>query len=302
MTGDGAMWELPEPSATLDVQVDEHTVITVRRHGNPDGQRMVMSHGNGLAIDLYYPFWSLLADDFDLFVHDLRNHGQNAVGPLADHTVPSLARDEDAVLAAIDEHFGAKPKIGVFHSVAALATLLSPSNGSEFSALVLFDPPVVKPGISLERFDEVSLRTAAGAKQRNDRFETRGDFAERARRAPNFQRFLPGVIELMAETTLRPAPSGDGYELSCPPQYESQIIEYARLFAVGVDFVRYGCPVKVIGADPTLPFAYLPSVDLSDMVGVDYDFLPEASHFLQLERPRECVAAMLEFLELQGYA
>ena len=294
------MWELPEPHSTLNVPVDEHTVITVRRHGNPDGPRLVMSHGNGLAIDLYYPFWSLLAGDFDLFVHDLRNHGHNALGPLADHTVPALARDEDAVLAAIEEHFGTKPTIGVFHSVSALATLLSPSNGSELAALVLFDPPVIKPGISIDDFDEVSLRTAAAAKERNDRFETRQYFADRARRAPNFQRVVPGVIELLAETTLRPAASGDGYELCCPPTYESQIIQYARIFAVGVDFVTYGCPVKVIGADPTLPFAYLPAVDLSDMVGVDYDFLPEASHFLQLERPRECVAAMLEFLDRLG--
>ena len=294
------MWELPEPRSTLNVPVDEHTAITVRRHGNPDGPRLVMSHGNGLAIDLYYPFWSLLADDFDLFVHDLRNHGDNALGPLADHTLPALARDEDVVLAAIDEHFGAKPKIGVFHSISALATLLSPSNGSELSALVLFDPPVLKPGFTHDEYDDVALRAAAAVKKRTEKFESREDFADRTRRAPNFREVVPGVIELLAQTILRPTSSGDGYELSCPALYESQIIEYARIFAVGVNFLSYECPVKVIGADPTLPFSYLPSLDLSDMLGVDYDFLPGASHFLQLERPRDCVAAMLEFLGHQG--
>ena len=30
---------------------------------------------------------------------------------------------------------------------------------------------------------------------------------------------------------------------------------------------------------------------------VDYDFLPETTHFLQLERPEECVAEVREFLE-----
>ena len=69
------VWELPEPLSTHDVRVDDDTVITLRRHGNPQGPRLVMSHGNGLAIDLYYPFWSLLADDFDLIIYDLRNHG-----------------------------------------------------------------------------------------------------------------------------------------------------------------------------------------------------------------------------------
>ncbi len=51
--------------------MDDGTVITLRRHGNPAGPRMVLSHGNGLAADLYYPFWSLLADRFDIVVHDL---------------------------------------------------------------------------------------------------------------------------------------------------------------------------------------------------------------------------------------
>ena len=29
---------------------------------------------------------------------------------------------------------------------------------------------------------------------------------------------------------------------------------------------------------------------------VDYDFIPEATHLLQLERPEECAAAVREFL------
>ena len=30
---------------------------------------------------------------------------------------------------------------------------------------------------------------------------------------------------------------------------------------------------------------------------VDYDFIPETTHFLQLERPQECAAAIRELLE-----
>ena len=56
------------------------------------------------------------------------------------------------------------------------------------------------------------------------------------------------------------------------------------------------CPIKAIGADPTLPFTYLPSFDLSDVATVDYDFLPDATHFLPLEKPVECVETMLAFL------
>ena len=66
------VWDIPEPHATFDVPLDDGSVTVVRRHGNPTGPRLVMSHGTGLAIDLYVPFWSAFLDDFDLFVHDLR--------------------------------------------------------------------------------------------------------------------------------------------------------------------------------------------------------------------------------------
>ena len=60
---------------------------------------------------------------------------------------------------------------------------------------------------------------------------------------------------------------------------------------------RTSTPLSRLGADPTLPFSYLPTMDLSDMLSVDYDFLPEATHLLQLERPEECAAKMREFIE-----
>lgn len=301
MTGPETVWEAPEPLSTLDVRTDEETVITVRRHGNPEGPRLVLSHGNGLAIDLYYPFWSLLADDFDLLVYDLRNHGWNQLGAAMSHNIPTIARDQDAILEAIDEHYGAKPKAGVFHSVSATTTLLSPSNCNGFEALFLFDPPLRKPGVSHEEYDEASIKTASMARRRGFRFQSKEAFAELLAFSPSFRKTVPGVLPLVAETTLRQSSSGEGFELICPPEYEAQIIEYGRFFAVFVDFTAISCPIKVMGADPTLPYSYLPTLDLGDIREVDYDFLPDASHFLQLEQPERCVEAVREFLERQGY-
>lgn len=51
-----------------------------------------------------------------------------------------------------------------------------------------------------------------------------------------------------------------------------------------------------------MPFSFLPSVDLGDVVGLDYDFVPETTHFLQLERPRACLDLMLDFLRRQKLA
>ena len=298
MTNAKTVWELPQPLSTLDVPVDGDTVITLRRHGNPEGQRLVLSHGNGLAIDLYYPFWSLLTEEFDLIIYDLRCHGWNTVGTLENHNLPTLVQDHDRILEAIDGHYGQKPTIGVSHSISALATLLSPGNGSAYSALVLFDPPICKPGASYEEFDAAATRTAAMARRRTERFPTRESFADLLQYLPIFQRAVPGVHDLVAQTTLRACSDADGYELRCPRNYEAQIIQYAGIFAVSIDFDKLLCPTKVIGADPTLPYSYLPTLDLGDMLGVDYDFLPETTHFLQLEQPQECVAAMREFIAL----
>ena len=71
-------------------------------------------------------------------------------------------------------------------------------------------------------------------------------------------------------------------------------------FAVIVDLDKMECPTKVIGADPLLPYAYLPSFDLNNILSVDYDFIPGATHFLQLEQPEVCVNSMLRFLENQN--
>ena len=53
---------------------------------------------------------------------------------------------------------------------------------------------------------------------------------------------------------------------------------------------------KINGADPTLPHSYLPTFDFSQVMTVDRDFIPEATHLFQLEWPAECAAAIREFM------
>ena len=63
------------------------------------------------------------------------------------------------------------------------------------------------------------------------------------------------------------------------------------------DLSSLSCPTKVIGADPMQPTAYLPTSSLNHVLTIDYDFLPEATHLLQLERPAECFKLVREFLQ-----
>ena len=46
-----ARWDVPEPIVEFEVRATGGFPISVRRHGTPDGPRLVLSHGNGFSID-----------------------------------------------------------------------------------------------------------------------------------------------------------------------------------------------------------------------------------------------------------
>lgn len=294
------VWEIPEPNSVHEVTMVDGAVIALRHHGKPSGLRIVLSHGNGLAIDLYYPFWSQFMDDCELIVYDLRNHGWNSVSSQRQHNIATFANDHDQILAAIDDCFGKKPKIGIFHSVSALAALLSPNCSSQFDALILFDPPMYKPDDFPESFDKLTRRYVELIQQRVFQFNSIEEYVEFLQYIPSLGRTVPGVLDLYARTTLRKSPAGDCYELRCPRDYEAQIANFARIFAIYVNLDGLHCPTKVIGADPTLPSGFWPTFDLGHIMTLDYDFLPDATHLLQLEKPEACAAMVREFLETHG--
>ena len=304
-------WQLPKPLSTTDVVVDRETRIAVRRHGNPLGPRLVLGHGNGLAIDLYYPFWAELTNDYELIIFDLRNHGWNERTSKDDHNVVSLVSDLDHVMFKVEEQYGQKPILGVFHSLSALVALLYSSGliaeklklrWRGFNALVLFDPPMYRPGQSHTEFDDAVELRARQTRKRTFRFKSREQLVELLDFSPTYSRLVTGAKELIAQTILKKSDDQPGYELRCPPDYEAKIVGFFRAFADQVDLDKLPCPVRVIGSDPLLPSSYLPTVDLSHMLDVDFDFLPDATHYMQIEQPQECVKFVREFVSSTGFA
>ena len=293
-------WQVPDPVAIGEVEAPDGTRIILRRHGNPDGPRLVLSHGNGLATDLYYPFWSLLEDRFDLVLYDLRNHGWNPPGEPRNHNVATFAADDEHVLRGIARHFGEKPQIGVYHSISAVVALNHRTPGGGYEALVLFDPPIYTPGDDRFGTEVLWQKAARATRLRAERFESREALSRAMRRMPVFSRLPSGVVDLFAQTTLRPAPDGKGYQTCCPRECEARVFDHAFAYSLEPDAADCRCPVKVIGADPAGPYAFLPSLDLNRLAGIDYDFVPETTHFLQLENPDACVALMLDFFERHG--
>ena len=298
-----APYVVPAPLDTLDVPLEGGGTTTVRRYGEARGNRIVLSHGNGLASDLYYPYWMRFLPEFEVVLFDLRNHGWNSLGALADHNPMLFATDLDgAILPEIDREFGKKPTVGVFHSISALVSLLLPSRGAEFAGLLLFDPPICRPGLNQREFDAHADLVGKLVRGRTAHFRSHEELIRLLALAPTFSGSEQRLKRLYAETTLRPSPDGSGYDLRCPPAYEAQAVEFINAYAVLVDYDTMQCPVRVIGADPTTPVSYLPSFDVRLVTKVDYDFIPQVGHNVPLEAPQRCHQLTMEFIAQLGLA
>ena len=137
-------FEIPAPHETFDVPLEDGARIRMRRHGNRDGVRLLITHGNGFATDAYYPYWQHLAPRFDLLVFDFRNHGQNVPVEPANHTYEQLSRDLERVVQEVRSRLGARPTAGIFHSMSGRTAMKHAIEiGWAWDALVLFDPPNV---------------------------------------------------------------------------------------------------------------------------------------------------------------
>jgi pimeloyl-ACP methyl ester carboxylesterase len=297
---------IPTPLATCDIAGAGGAVFRVRRHGNPRGPRLIVSHGNGFAIDGYIGFWSGFLDDFEVIAFDARNHGLNARAEPANHDYAHMAHDIDLLRAAVEAEFGRKPTAGIFHSMSAQAAMLSAlGSGWRFDALVLFDPPnnpvaghPVRPVMMayLERL-------IAWATGRRERFENPGELAGEYAATRAGQRWATGSHRQIAEAVLHPSPAG-GWELRCPRAFESSMYAQGVTLDLWPNAVDFAGPVKLIAADPSRerpdPTA-LSNQALAREGGFDYLALPGTGHLMQLEKPEACADAVREFLRGLGF-
>ena len=103
---------IPRPHAVFEAVMEDGAIIRLRRHGVPDAPRLVLSHGNGLAIDGYFSFWGRLLDRYDVIVYDFRNHGQNPPHHPPGHQWKRFIQDDERIWHTIHEQWGAKPMAG----------------------------------------------------------------------------------------------------------------------------------------------------------------------------------------------
>lgn len=296
---------LPDTSTVIEVAGAEGAVIRARRHGNPLSARLIVSHGNGFAIDGYAAFWGRFLADFEIIAFDARNHGWNAPADPLGHDYAHMARDLDRVREAAAAEFGAKPTAGLFHSMSAQAAMLAALElGWRFDALVLFDPPnnpaeghPVRP--AMVKYLDMLI---AWANARRGRFVDPQELARDYAATRAGRHWTKGSHCRMAQAVLRQANSG--WELRCPRALEASMYEQGITLDLWPRASEFAGPVKLIAGDPQRerPDATaLSNRALALEGGYDYLAMPGTGHLLQLEKPAACADAVREFLTGVGF-
>ena len=297
---------VPPPRRTFEVKLDDGATIIVRQHGTPEGPRLVLSHGNGLAIDGYVPFWGPLRDRYEVVLFDFRNHGRNPLHRADAHRWPRFILDMEGVFQAINRELGRKRAAGLFHSLSGVTSAMHALKfGPRFDALVLFDPPLFPPeGHPLrgnQADDKNSL--AARARRRTERYRDPSILAGQFR--ARFPRWRPEAYDLMARATLRQDPGAGDWILACPREFEAEVFSTNADPTLWERLGQLPVPTKLICGDPDLPEVMPPALigrALARQYNLPYEAIPGTTHFLQIEEPEKCTAAMESFLRPLGLA
>lgn len=301
--------EPPKPSRTVDLRSADGAVIRVRQLGNLDGPRVMLSHGNGFAVQGYYAFWRHFLDECEVILHDLRNHGENPLSDPPNHDYDRFVQDWEMLRAEIPRLFGPKPTSGLYHSASALTTLHhAHAHGWHWDAAVLYDPPIV-PGEGdglREQAVAFEYMMASWAAERPDHFDDPAVLAEAFRSTRSLAGWAPGSHELIARSILRPDNARGGWTLACPRELESALYASnadSTLWGKLPDLAAHRDRILILSSDAQAKGAKSPSLVLPHIGatwGYEVAIVPGTSHLMQLEQP-DLVARMTQsFLVRQG--
>lgn len=287
----------------LEIAADDGVVIRARVYGPSEATRLIVSHGNGLAVDGYASFWRPLTDEFQVVVLDFRGHGQSDRGSLENHSWVQFEDDFDLALRAIRDDLGERKSFGAFHSLSSVISLRHARRfGPALDGLVLFDPPIIPPDdhplqpLHVEEMMNLGRRV----RRRRAHFDSWQELAGQLRRNAMYARCQPQALDELARALLRPVSNNeaDGWTLSCDPEHEAKIFESNDDTSLWNWLEHADFPFKLLCADPDVP-GVQPSAtldrDLAQGFGLDYACVPETTHFLQLERPDVCTLMTREY-------
>ncbi len=294
---------VPEPAQRFEIAMEDGPKVRLRRYGNPKGTRLLVSHGNGFAVDAYLPFWQHYLANYDVVIFDFRNHGQSDRSPVERHVYAQLARDLDRIADGVEAECGRRTTVAVMHSFSSrTATKHAIEIGWRWAGLVLYDPPSVPPPshpvyAAMEVFEN---RLVEYAGQRRRTFNSVEELAQELRQSRATSRWIDGMHDLMARSVLRRDEGSSTWSLVCTPEVETAIYAEALKLNLWPKASDFAGPVKLVGCDPDMkgaPATGMANRALGTENGYDYEAVPDTGHLQQIERPDACAAILDTFLE-----
>ena len=292
--------EIPQPNEVFKIYLKDGSGIKIRRYINSGKPCMLLSHGNGFAIDAYAPFWDPLRKNFELCIYDQRHHGWNDPAPTQKTGFELFADDLDQIINRLRGLYKNIPLVGVYHSLSAVASLLHATTyTNQLDALILFDPPLQPPKdhtlYNLAHDFEMMLSGWASNRQKD--FSSPEELAKQFLKSKSLSGWIPGAHDLMAKSILKQR--GGRWHLICPPQIESQIyLDNADLIIW--DFKSsISVPLAIIHADPAHPAGQAPAqicASLSNEIILPSKQINGTTHLLQIEEPQKCRDALYKLL------
>ncbi len=266
-----------------------------------NGRQIHFLHANGFCAGTYTPFLDHLTDTYRVFASDVRGHG--------DSTFPKSGRIRNWDVFADDlktivEGAMDPPVIGMGHSLGAVTTCIAAARFPElFSAVILLDP-VFLPVYTRWRHALIRmlgmrgwLPLARGARQRKRSFADKQSALQRFTAGRGiFKSWSEDFIEAYMECGLLEH-DADRAILRCDPELEAQIFESVPL-SVWQTVARVQCPVLAVGGEQSDTFLPEAGRKLARIAAdARVVTIPEAGHFLPMEKPRETAAAIAGFID-----
>ena len=291
---------IPKPDEVFLVNLNDSAEIKVRRYANDGKPCLILSHGNGFAIDAYAPFWDPLRKNYELCVYDQRHHGWNDPAPTQKTGFELFADDLDKIITRLREIYKSVPLFGIFHSLSAVAALLHATTyNKQLDALIVFDPPLQPPkGHALYQLaHNFEMKLSAWSSKRQNEFLSPDELAGQFLESRSLSGWISGAHYLMAKSILRQ--EDDRWHLICSPKIESQIyLDNANLI-IWDFYSKVNIPIAIINADPKHPAGQAPAqvcTSLTNEIPIPSRLINNTTHLLQIEKPQECRRALHELL------
>ncbi len=266
-----------------------------------NGRQMHFLHGNGFCAGTYTPFLNYLTDTYRVFASDVRGHG--------DSRFPGAQRIRKWDVFAVDlktivESAMAPPVVGMGHSLGAVTTCIAAARYPElFSAVILLDPVFLSTRnlwrVALIRL--LGLRSwlplARIARQRKRSFTSKQSALRRfAAGRGIFKSWSEDFIEAYMECGLLVQDTRRAV-LRCDPELEAQIFESVPL-NIWQTIARVSCPILALRGEKSDTFVRAAGRRLKKIAAdAQVITVPNAGHFLTMERPKETAEAIVGFVD-----